>query len=258
MRSLALFLLALSLSPAAADAQAPSAAPYVLVRTDGGLVDLAEAPTRKGGAFVAKLWPSGQLVWIKADEVNDAATAEANRPGGKRPQPTPAPTPRSVDRKALGARIPLGDQVKLHSSRAEAEKKLQASSGSAKADELSERAEPGTKHDEKVKAKVPAPAEHLDNLGHGESHWRARAEKLRQALANAQARLEMAEASAGKWEREMPMYGGAAEQATAVRELQRRRDEASRARAARDQAQKALEALSEEARKADAFPGWIR
>lgn len=256
MRSLALLLLALSHLPAAGDVPTPAAAPYVLVRVDGGLVDLAEAPTRKGSAFVAKLWPSGQLVWIKADEVNEPATAEANRAGGRRPQPTPVPTAAPIDRKALGASVPLGDRVKLNASRAEVEKKLQSSSGTAKPDELPERAEPGTKHDEKQKGKVPPPKEHVDTQGRGEAYWRARADKIKVALANAQARLDVAQSSQDRWERETSS-GGAA-QSTWAHELQKRRDEVGRARAARDQAQRAMDALAEEARKADAFPGWIR
>ncbi len=88
---------------AAAQAAAPG---WVVVQKDGSLVQLAAEPQRKGNVLVGNLFPEGNLVSIRVDDVDDAKTAEANR--GRRAGLEKAPA------KSLQQSSPaLGDRVRL-------------------------------------------------------------------------------------------------------------------------------------------------
>ncbi|HEV8267430.1 MAG TPA: hypothetical protein VGR00_04320 [Thermoanaerobaculia bacterium] len=151
----------------------------------------------------------------------------------------------------------LGD-VKLKVSRQEAEKKLREADGTSRgADEadLPEREEPRPPR-EKRRGGV-APVEHLDVDGRGEAYWRSRAGRLRGELSAAEAELKSLEKTAEAYDRANPPGGNAAMQ-TWARELMRLRNEVDRARARVAVLKRRQEDLAEEARKADAYPGWLR
>lgn len=235
-------------------APAPSATPvptYLVIQKDGSTVRLAKAPVVKGSTLVGNLWPTGQLVSFRVETVDLEKTAAANR-GGKSAAP-PAEHDVGTRYATAGPQTPLGNQVKLKKGRKEAEKKLSSASGTAKTGEtgLPERAEPGTRSDQAKAAKV------VDRDGRGESYWRGRAKKLREDLADAEAELKIATDDRDRFERTDPPPGEGAT-ATWAAEVQRRRDRVDRARLRVDAAKRRLDDLSEEARKADALPGWIR
>ena len=173
-------------------------------------------------------------------------------PGGKSAAP-PAQHDVGTRYATAGPQTPLGNQVKLKKGRKEAEEKLSSASGTAKTGEagLPERAEPGTRSDQAKAAKV------VDRDGRGESYWRGRAKKLREDLSDAEAELKIATDDRDRYERTDPPPGEGAT-ATWAFELQRRRDRVDRAQQRVDAAKRRLDELSEEARKADALPGWIR
>ncbi len=107
----------------AAPPPSPTPAPYVLVQKDGSVVRLRTAPERKGKNVVGKLWPSGQLVSISAEKVDEKKTAAANAGGGGG---TPASEKSIGTRyKPAGPQEPLGDRVKLTGGRKNVERTLQ-------------------------------------------------------------------------------------------------------------------------------------
>lgn len=239
MRSL-LLLLVLALS----------GEPYRLVLKDGTVLSLSAAPEERKGRLVGTLAGPGTLVSVLPGQVDRELTDAANRKGPAGPPPDVV-----VPLRPAGG-PPLGDRVKLQVSAEEARKRIEVLSGTAKPeptpapDDVPERAEPGSKRPPKEGG------EHLDNQGRGEAFWRARAEKARRAASDAATAREAAESNVASWEHAMPS-GDAAIQ-TWARELARLRHEAERARRDEKVVQKRLEDLREEARKADAYPGWLR
>jgi hypothetical protein len=234
--------------------------PYVIVQKDGSIVRLLKAPTHKGNGLVGSLWPNGELVMVRLDAVDEKRTADANR----RDVPTPTTTTKVISQSAevAGPKMPLGDRVKLVKPRAEAEKTIHSASGTGKnasAEDLPERAEPGSKRKGKGGAENGAgeAGEVLDNNGHNEAWWRAKAEKARNELADAEGELRLALQDQDLHERSMPAPGqGAA--ATWAMELQRLRDAVDRGRVRVENAKRRLEDLAEAARVAGAHPGWVR
>jgi len=224
---------------------------YLVVHSDGSTVRLQKAPVVKGSNLVGNLWQTGQLVSIRIDSVDLEKTAAANR-GGKSVAPPPQEDV-GTRYNAAGPQTPLGNRVKLKKGRKEAEKSLSSASGTAKAgeDDLPERAEPGTRADAARAARI------VDRDGRGESYWRGRAKRLREELADAEAELKIATDDRDRFERTDPPPG---EEATATwaLELQLRRDRVERARQRVDTTIRRQEELAEEARKADALPGWLR
>ncbi len=107
----------------AAPRPSPTPASYVLVQTDGSTVRLVKAPERKGKNLVGNLWPSGQLVSIPAEKVDEGKTAAANA-GGRGSAPPPE---KSIGTryKPAGPQAPLGDKVKLKGGRKNVERTLQ-------------------------------------------------------------------------------------------------------------------------------------
>jgi hypothetical protein len=100
-----LFVLALALG--ATPATRPTPAPgWVVVQRDGSLVQLAREPARKGNVLVGTLFPEGNLVSIRVEDVDEARTSDANRARKAGIEAAPA---RSL---APGAPA-LGDQVRL-------------------------------------------------------------------------------------------------------------------------------------------------
>ncbi len=120
----ALLLAALDagVSPAAPP-PSPTPAPYVLVQTDGSVVRLRMAPERKGKNLVGHLAPSGQLVSIPSEKVDEKKTVAANAGGGSA---APA-SEKSIGTQysPAGPQAPLGDRVKLKGGRKNVERTLQ-------------------------------------------------------------------------------------------------------------------------------------
>lgn len=168
----------------------------------------------------------------------------------------PTPTP-AAGTSAPAAPRKLGD-VKLKVSRQEAEKRLREADGTGRgADEadLPEREEPRPPKEKRRGA--AAGVEHLDVDGRGEAYWRARAGRLRSDLSAAEAELKSWEQAAEAYDRANPPGGNGAMQ-TWARELMRLRNQVDRARARVAVLKRRQDELAEEARKADAYPGWIR
>jgi len=240
-----------SAAPAPASTTATPVPTYLVVQKDGSTVRLEKAPAVKGSSLVGSLWRTGQLVSFRLDTVDLEKTAAANR-GGKSAAP-PAEHDVGTRYETAGPQTPLGNRVKLKKGRKEAEKKLSSASGTAKTGEagLPERAEPGTRSDQAKAARV------VDRDGRGESYWQGRAKKLREDRADAEAELKIATDDRDRFERTDPPPGEGAT-ATWASELQRRRDRVDRAQQRVDAAKRRQDELAEEARKADALPGWIR
>jgi hypothetical protein len=230
----------------------PARGPYVVLRPDGTEIHLMEPPTRKGPLLVGRLWPQGTLVSFPAREVDAARTEAANAAGAPGPTPTPgALVLADVARRARPTPVPLTDLGKLNRSRGEAEKELSKASGTAKQPDAEVEAErPRRLH------RAPETQDHLDVNGHGEEWWRARARDVREELNEAREEAAASEADAVAWERGW-IPGGTARSSWAW-ELQQRRDAAQRARARAAAAERKMRELEDEARKADAYPGWLR
>jgi hypothetical protein len=223
---------------------APTPGSWVLVQTDGSRVVLAAPPEARGGRWVGRLEGTRTLVSIPASRVDAAATARANAPEkpADRPSPRFAPTPRPFETP------PLGDRVKLKTAGNEARKVLEgARSGTP----------PSTPTPGASPVPEPEETEPTDRAGRGESWWRDRAGAVRGELEEATRSLAQAEASLEAAER---AYLGESEgeRATFVIHVVEARERAERAREEHRRAAARLEALQEEARKAGAFPGWLR
>lgn len=97
----------ISLALALALAGAPASAPgWVVVQRDGSVVQLAQEPKRKGGILVGTLFPDGQLVSIRIEDVDEARTAAANHK-------TKAGLETSPAQPLVRGSTPLGDRVRL-------------------------------------------------------------------------------------------------------------------------------------------------
>jgi len=250
-RALASLLLAAA-GATAAPTPSPTPPIYVVVERGGNVVRLKRAPALKGATLVGYLWPGGELVSFRLEDVDLSKTAAANT-SGRTPTPPTGQQPIGTRYQPAGPQTPLGDRVKLQGGRKEAEKKLQSASGTAKpgAEDVPERAEPGARADAAKASRV------VDRDGRGESYWQGRAKKLREDLADAEAELKLSRDDRDLYERTDPPAGEGAT-ATWALELQRRRDRVDRAQQRVDASKRRLDELAEEARKADALPGWIR
>lgn len=212
----------------------PTPSGYVLVQKDGAAVRFEKAPALKGGTWVGKLWPSGQLVSIPVASVDDKKTATANaRGGGGAP---PSETNIGTRYQSAGPQAPLGDKMKLKGGRRTVERTLQ-----------------GTPAPAKSPAPAGAASSSVDRNGRGEAWWRGKAAPLQEELADAGAELKLASDERSRYERSTPPPG-----ADRGRELQRLKDREEKARQRVSGANRRLSELAEEARKAGAPPEWLR
>lgn len=243
-------LLALASVAALAAAAPPPEKGWIVVQKDGSRITFAGRPEVRSGKLVGKLVGSATLVSIPASRVDDEATRKANGPGAAAAAVAPTitvPTPGPF------ATPPLGDRAKLKTSGEEASRLLESSKKGTPAPTPSSPGEaeaPG----ETAAASSSTPT---DRQGRDEAWWRERAGVVRgdyeaaaRSLAEAEARLEAAERA----------YLGVsqAERTTFVLRLDEERAAAERAREDYRRTSAAWEALQEEARKAGAFPGWLR
>lgn len=252
MRTALVLVLALSgpvptPSGAPGTANPPAGRPWVLVQADGTRVTFEAPPQERSGRLVGRLHGSGTLVSIPAARVDGKATERANTPGAvaatlsaptARPTPGPFETP------------PLGDRVRMKTSGEEARRILE----NARIGTPAPTAQPGT-----TPTVVPVPEEKAptDNQGRGEAYWRERAGAARGVFDEAERNLAEAEAQLEAAERSY-LGVGEAERNTYVVRVIEARDIAEKARVEHRSAAGRWEALQEEARKAGAFPGWLR
>lgn len=252
MRTALVLVLALSgpvptPSGAPGTANPPAGRPWVLVQADGTRVTFEAPPQERSGRLVGRLHGSGTLVSIPAARVDSKATERANTPGAVAatlPAPTARPTPGPF------ATPPLGDRVRMKTSGEEARRILE----NAKIGTPAPTAQPGT-----TPTVDPVPEEKAptDNQGRGEAYWRERAGAARGVFDEAERNLAEAEAQLQAAERSY-LGVGEAERNTYVVRVIEARDIAEKARVEHRSAAGRWEALQEEARKAGAFPGWLR
>ncbi|MHB8796952.1 MAG: hypothetical protein ACYDBY_00680 [Thermoanaerobaculia bacterium] len=240
---LGLGLLAPSAGIAGSDAGGEKAAgSWVVVQSDGARVVFDSPPERKGARLVGRLHSGGALVSLPLARVDEAATRAANEPGA--PTPVPAPTATPVPRPFETP--PLGNLVKLRASGDEARAHIEG-------------ARKGTPAPPRAHSDVPPieVAEPTDLLGRGERYWRERADRRREALEAAAADRQIAERLLAEAERAWLGLSDA-ETTTYVLYLLAARERAERARQLHLREQQRWDELGEEARKAGAFPGWLR
>jgi hypothetical protein len=165
--------------------------------------------------------------------------------------PTPTPTPVPAAGRCLG-------EVKLKTPPKDAGKAISDASGTAKpgSNDLPEREEvPKTRS----VVRVPKVPDHVDRNGHDQGWWRERARAARIAVLDARSALNAARheySMAGGDETLINPGGGTpAGPGYLLQMLASRVDEAKERleKARRDE-----QRLQEEARRADAYPGWLR
>ena len=241
--ALGLILMAGSVGSAGTDAggEMPDGS-WVVVQRDGARVVFDSPPERKGTRLVGRLLAGGALVSLPLARIDEAATRVANEPGTPRPAPAPTatPAPRPFETP------PLGDLVKLRASGEEARAHIEG-------------ARKGTPAPPSAARDVPPVevAEPTDLLGRGERYWRNRADQRREALEAAAADRQVAERVLAEAERAW-LGLSEAETTTFVLHLLEARERAERARQRHLREEKRWEELGEEARKAGAYPGWLR
>ncbi len=219
-----------------------AAGSWVVVQSDGARVVFDSPPERKGARLVGRLLSGGALVSLPLARIDEAATRAANEPGAPKPTPSPTapPAPRPFETP------PLGNLVKLRTSGEEARAHIEG-------------ARKGTPAPPRPARDVPPVevAEPTDLLGRGERYWRERADERREALEAAAADRQIAERTLAEAERAW-LGLSEAETTTYVLYLLEARERAERARQRHLREQQRWEDLGEEARKAGAFPGWLR
>lgn len=215
---------------------------WVVVQSDGARVVFDSPPERRGTRLVGRLLSGGALVSLPLARIDEAATRAANEPGapGPAPAPTGTPAPRPFETP------PLGDVAKLRVSGAEARAHIEG-------------ARKGTPAPPRAARDVPPVevADPTDLLGRGERYWRQRARERREALEEAAADRQVAERVLAEAERAW-LGLSEAETTTYVLHLLEARERAERARQRHLREEKRWEELGEEARKAGAYPGWLR
>ncbi len=103
------------------------------------------------------------------------------------------------------------------------------------------------------------PAVPVDLNGNGEAYWRARAAQLREGLARAQQTLEAAQLEEKREENDFYAWDDGQYRDNVIKPAwDRSKEETVRAQEALVTAQKSVDELEDDARKAGAYPGWIR
>jgi hypothetical protein len=239
-----------TLHRAAAAATPPAGRPWVLVQADGMRVTFETPPQERSGRLVGRLRGSGTLVSIPTARVDAAATERANAPGAAaspRP-PRVAPTPRPFETR------PLGDRVRMTANPEDARRVLEGARIGTPAPAAASVPQPAT-----IPAVAPVPEEKAptDRFGRGEAYWRERAGAARGVLDEAERALAEAEANLREADRASLGMNEAERNSFIIRVIEAR-DLAEKARTEHRSAKGRWELLLEEARKSEAFPGWLR
>jgi hypothetical protein len=99
----------------------------------------------------------------------------------------------------------------------------------------------------------------VDLQGHDESYWRAKAAATRDAVARGQAAVAAAEAEEKREENDFYAWDDGQYRDNVIKPAwDRAREETIKARQGLEEARKQLDQLEDDARKAGAYPGWIR
>ncbi len=255
MKTVFLLVLGLAVSgtipapPSATTAATPGAGrPWVLVQSDGTRVAFEARPQSRDGRFVGRLQGSGTLVSIPTARVDTAATERANAPGAAVATPPPAvrasPHPFQVP--------PLGDRVRMKASPGDARKILEGARIGTPAPAAAP--QPGTTPTVAPVLEEKAPT---DRFGRGEAYWRERAGAARGVLEEAEKALAEAEANLREADRASLGFNEA-ERNSFIIHVMEARDLAEKARVEHKSAKGRWEILLEDARKSEAFPGWLR
>ena len=208
---------------------------FVAVMRDGSTVALSGPPERKGEKFVGKLLPGGQLVSFPADDLDTSRTEEANRP----PKPTATPRPEPI----------LG-----HSSfPARASGHGKGAGGTASRRGTLTLLDDGWPSRSSPPAAEASSGEPADRHGHKEAWWRRKADPILARIGRLEA--EVNRATARREEMERSVASGTKAGSLRVQKLQK---EEATARRKLEAERGNLDRLGEEARKAGAYPGWIR
>ena len=104
-----------------------------------------------------------------------------------------------------------------------------------------------------------APAAPVDLNGNGEAYWRAKANETRDRLAKALQGLEAARLEEKREENDFYAWDDGQYRDNVIKPAwDKSKEETIRAQEGLSAAQKAVDELNDEARKAGAYPGWIR
>jgi hypothetical protein len=99
----------------------------------------------------------------------------------------------------------------------------------------------------------------VDLQGHDEVYWRAKAAATREAVAKANDLVAASEAEEKREENDFYAWDDGQYRDNVIKPAwDRAREETIKARQSLDEAQKQLDQLEDDARKAGAYPGWIR
>ncbi|MFN7987253.1 MAG: hypothetical protein U0529_07270 [Thermoanaerobaculia bacterium] len=251
MTALLLLLLGLAAAGTPPPATPAEGGPWIVVQKDGTRVTFDSPPRASGGRLVGTLRGSGTLVSVPEARVDREATAKANAPGA-----VLAPAPKAVATPRPFETPPLGDRAKLTRSAEEAQRLLEGTRAGTGTASPSPPASPSPASPGEA-VRVPAESAPVDRMGRGEEYWRERAGALRSELVQAERELAQAEADLESAERAY-LGRSEAERTTFVVQLLEARDRAARARREHGESSVRWQALEEEARKAGAFPGWLR
>lgn len=99
----------------------------------------------------------------------------------------------------------------------------------------------------------------VDLNGNGEAYWRAKAKQVREHLAQAQQQLEAAQLEEKREENDFYAWDDGQYRDNVIKPAwDKSKEETVRAQEELSAAQKAVDNLDDDARKAGAYPGWIR
>jgi hypothetical protein len=117
---------------------------------------------------------------------------------------------------------------------------------------------PATAHEETPSSDTTPPGL-VDVDGHGEAYWRNRARSAQEGVERARRRLEEAEAEVKRLETDFYSWDDGQYRDNVIKpEWDRSKEALAHAREDLERARHELESLKDDARKAGAFPGWLR
>ncbi len=237
-------------SKAAASGSPVGATPHVIVRKDGSELRLAAPPEARGTLLVGRLYPNGSFVSIRKGDVDEEKTASANVATAV-PKKRRDAKPPNKGTSIFSNRSGLGEVV-LTRPASEAARELEKASGTAKP----EADRPAEKDGRPGRDEAPLTVEpHRDRNGNGEEFWRQRAGEVNRGLEVAEGNVARAKKRVEDLQSDNAAVAG---QPAWAYQIAQAKEQLAIAEERLEVARKRREELAEEARKADAFPGWLR